>query len=197
MLYNSISLKKSKMKLLNLREIEEKHGVNPLASYNLHKTFPEFAHFVMHPTTLGYNDKKINKMLAEPEYLVGASFLGDLWQEVKEVANVAAPFVPLLVGLGREECKKRVKKMKGGMHEEIESESEAEEEEHEKKHMEHEIKENKKIKKLKKEVNKITNSMLKSNKRMMRAELVRKIMKERGVKMIEASRIIKKEGLKY
>ena len=185
------------MKLLNLREIEEKYGVNPLASYNLHKTFPEFAHFVMHPTTLGYNDQKINKMLAKPEFLVGASFFSDLFQGVKEVANVVAPFVPLLVGLGREECKKRVKggmygctnKVKGGMHEEIESE----EEEHEKKHMEHEIKENTKLKKIKN----ITDSMLKSNKRMMRAELVRKIMKERGVKMIEASKIIKKENLKY
>ena len=190
------------MKLLNLREIEEKYGVNPLASYNLHKTFPEFAHFVMHPTTLGYNDQKINKMLAKPEFLVGASFFSDLFQGVKEVANVVAPFVPLLVGLGREECdigtrasntcgEKRVKggmygctnKVKGGMHEE----------EHEKKHMEHEIKENTKLKKIKN----ITDSMLKSNKRMMRAELVRKIMKERGVKMIEASKIIKKENLKY
>ena len=257
------------MKLMNLREIEEKYGVNPLASYNLHKTFPDFEHFVMHPTTLGYKNYKINQMMAEPKYavgaggihadgcfssqgenirspdnMVGASFLGDLWQGfktgVKEVADVAAPFVPLLVGLGREESHKKVNKKapkpkkivggakhnailaledvfgdvspleqphrkEGGMHDE--SDSEEEEEEHEKTHVahelgncialqglkEHELEENNKLKKVKK----LANEMLVSNRRMLRAELVRKIMKERGVKMIEASRIIKKEGLKY
>ena len=36
-----------------------------------------------------------------------------------------------------------------------------------------------------------------SGKRQARTELVKKIMKERGVKMIEASSIIKREGLTY
>jgi len=35
------------------------------------------------------------------------------------------------------------------------------------------------------------------DKRKLRAELVKKIMKEKGLKMIEASAYIKKEGLKY
>jgi hypothetical protein len=193
------------MRLLNLREIEEKYGANPLASYNLHKNFPAFADFVMHPTTLGYNTQNLNEMLAKPDYAVGAgdintnnmvagSFLGDFFEGVKKgikgVVDVAGPLLPLLVGLGREEHD--ISKE--------ESDSEAEEEADEEKHKAHEMQENVKLKKLKKvaKVVKATaDSMLKANRKMLRAELVRKIMKERGVSMIKASQIIKAENLKY
>jgi hypothetical protein len=173
------------MRLLNLREIEELHGVNPLASYNFHKNFPQFEHFLMHPTTMGYNTQKINKMIAEPKYavgageMVGASFLGDLWEGVKGVADVAGPLLPLLVGLGREEAHDVGKYASNTYGEKV--------------HKAHELVENKKLKKVKK----LADQMLNANKRMLRAELVRRIMKERKVSMIKASQIIKAENLKY
>jgi hypothetical protein len=183
------------MRLLNLREIEEKYGKNPLASYNIGKQFPQFEDFIMHPYTAGYQQTKVNQMLAEPEYLVGSSFLGDFFEGfkkgIKGVADVAGPLLPLLVGLGREE---HVPKS------ESESDSEAEEEADEEKHKAHEMQENVKLKKLKKAakvVKATADSMLKANRKMLRAELVRKVMKERGVSMIKASQAIKAENLKY
>jgi hypothetical protein len=168
------------MRLLNLREIEDIYGTNPLASYNIHKNFPQFTDFIMHPYTPGYKQTKLNKMLAEPKYFVGSSFLGDFWtgfkQGIQGVADVAKPFLPLLVGLGREEHK-----------------SEAEEEAHEMVHKAHEKVENKKLKKVKK----LADQMLNANRRILRAELVRRIMKDRKVSMIKASQIIKAENLKY
>jgi hypothetical protein len=184
-----------KMKLLNLREIEEKYGTLPFASYNFHKNFPQFADFLYNPTILGYNTQKTNKMLAEPEYavgagginannMVGASFWDEFYKGFKtgltETLDIGSHLLPL-VGLGREE------------HAANKSDSEAEEEEHEQEHVEHEKMENKKLKKVKK----LADSMLKANKRVLRAELIRKIMKERGVSMIKASQIIKQENLKY
>jgi hypothetical protein len=201
------------MRLLNLRELEEKYGTNPLASYNIHKNYPQFEDFIMHPYTAGYKKTKVDQMLQQPQYFVGSSFLGDLWSGIKtgikEVTQVAEPFLPLLVGLGREEEMKKKKKNKNES--ESESESEAEEEEHdvgthasntcgEKVHKEHEKQENKKLKKVKKLLHKSTlmaDSMLKSNRRILRAELIRKIMKDRKVSMIKASQIIKAENLKY
>jgi hypothetical protein len=185
------------MRLLNLREIEEKYGVNPLASYNIGKQFPQFENFIMHPYTPGYQQTKINQMLAEPEYLVGSSFFGDFFEGfkkgIKGVADVAGPLLPLLVGLGREEHvngyklkNKKSKKVKSECESNNESESEEEEEQHE-------LEENVKLKKVKN----LTNSMLKANKRLLRNNLIRKIMKDRKVNMIKASQIIKQENLKY
>jgi hypothetical protein len=173
------------MRLLNLREIEEKYGTNPLASYNIHKSFPQFENFIMHPYTPGYKQTKLNKMLQEPKYFVGSSFWDDFADGFKKgfttTLDLGSHLLPL-VGLGREEH-----------HSDAESDSEAEEEAHEKVHKAHELQENKKLKKVKK----LADSMLASNRRMLRAELIRKIMKDRKVNMITASQIIKSEKLKY
>lgn len=128
--------------------------------------------------------------LGRPEIEGGSnSFWSDFADGFKKgfttTLDIGSHLLPL-VGLG--------KKKKGGKKKVMESsseESEREETHHEIEHLKHEEKENKKLNK----IEKLAKEMKKSNKKMVRGEMVRDLMKNKGMKLGEASRYIKEHNL--
>jgi hypothetical protein len=127
----------------------------------------------------------------------GGNFLSDFVDGFKKgfttTLDIGSKILPF-VGLGDEcECQEMPKKKKGGRKKKV-VESSSEEEE-----LAHEKKENKKLKKIKK----VVQEMQEENKKMMkgkgsrmaRGDLVRKLMKEKGMTLGQASKHIKENKL--
>lgn len=128
-----------------------------------------------------------------PYYIAGKSEIegGGFWSDFAhgfeegftktlEIGSKILPFV----GLGKKKGGKKKKVIES-------SDSEQEEEEHEKVHEQHEINETKKLTK----IEHLAQDMKKQNKKILRGEMIRKLMKERGMKLGEASRYIKENKL--
>jgi hypothetical protein len=117
--------------------------------------------------------------IGNPE-IQGGSWLGDFargfdqgFSKTLEIGSKILPFIGL--GEKKKNKKKKVQKM-------IESEEEE---------IKHEVAENKKLNK----IEKLAKDMKKENKKMLRGELVRKLMKEKGMTLGQASRHIKENNL--
>ena len=143
------------------------------------KDMPAFHQFMSHNPLPYY--------VGNPQIEGGSfwSYFADGFQKgFSTTLNIGSKILPL-VGLGEKKKKKMVKEDSDV------SESEEEEEAHEKVHKKHEIVENKKLTK----IEKLAKDMKKENKKILRGELVRKLMKEKGMKLGEASRYIKEHNL--
>lgn len=185
----------------------ERYKIDPTPVYENIKKMPAFHQFMSHNPLPYY--------MGDPHTLEGGGF----WEQFAEgfkkgfttTLDIGSHLLPL-VGLGHdvgtrasntygenemEGCGKKKAKRGGkkkAMKKESESEesaSEAEELEHEMEHVKHEERENKRLDTIEKNVK----EMKKANKKILRGEMVRDLMKNRGMKLGEASRYIKEHKL--
>jgi hypothetical protein len=181
----------------------ERYKIDPTPVYENLKKMPAFKQFMSHNPLPYY--------LGEPKVEGGNHMEGEgFWSDfargfetgLTKTLEIGSKVLPL-IGLGEEMQKKK----KGGKKKIVKEESS--ESESEKEELAHEKKENKKLKKIKK----VVQEMQEENKKIMkkpeastpavkgkgskaaRGALVKKLMKEKGMKLGEASRYIKEHNL--
>jgi hypothetical protein len=171
----------------------ERYKIDPRSTTTKMKDNPAFHEFLSKnplPYYVG-NLRVVGSNGTPNEHLEGGSFLSEFADGFRRgfstTLDIGSKILPL-IGLGK---KKRAAKKKAMNHDESE-ESEKEEEQHEIEHIKHEEVENKKLNK----IVKLAKDMKKNNKKILRGEMVRDLMrKHKGMKLGDASRYIKEHNL--
>jgi hypothetical protein len=160
----------------------ELYKIDPTPPIRRMRNIPVFKEFLSHNPLPYY--------IGNPE-ISGRGFWDDFKTGFVEgfdtTMKLGSHILPL-IGLGK---KKRGGKKKIMKEESEESASEVEEEAHELEHVKHEERENKHLDK----IEKIAKDMKKANKKVLRGEMVRDLMRNKGMKLGQASRYIKEHNL--
>ena len=155
----------------------ERYKIDPRFTINKIAEEGAFKQFMSHNPLPYY--------IGEPHTIEGGSFWSDFADGFKKgfstTLDIGSKILPL-VGLGK-------KKRGGARKKKVVEKSESEESEQEE--IEHEIKENKQLNK----IEKLAKDMKKQNKKILRGEMVRDLMRNKNMKLGEASRYIKEHKL--
>jgi hypothetical protein len=194
--------------IMTLQEKDDKYGVNNMASYNVNKdksfykdsAFKKFVESNPSVFASGGKKKKSKKMMKEEKIMnvdaqvSGAGFWDDFatgfkqgFSGVMDVAKTVAPLLPL-VGLGKEEKKRGRPKKNQAVQVEVEIKKMVKPD---KSAFESSSEEEVKMDAGKKKKKGLNDKMKR------RMDKVKEIMADRKCSMIDASKIIKKEGLDY
>jgi hypothetical protein len=165
----------------------ERYKIDPRFTINKIKEQGAFKQFMSHNPLPYYTGEPM---------IEGGSFWSDFADGFQKgfstTLDIGSKLLPL-VGLGAdgemEGCGKKKAKRGGARKKKVVEKSESEESEQEE--IEHEIKENKQLNK----IEKITKDMKKANKKILRGEMIRDLMKKHNMTLGQASRHIKENKL--